>query len=212
MTTGSSRVLVFLISAILIHLVRITTAADQYLLYAICSDGNTFPSNSTYGANRNSLLSSLSSHTEIDYGFYNFSAGQDTDKVNAIALCRGDVTLETCRTCVNDTSHQLAGICSNNTEAIAWYDNCTIRYSNRPIFGTLETDSRFSWWLVSNLSKPVQFNQVLTTLLTDLRIKAANGSSLLKLAIGEDASSDQKVYGLVQCTPDLNHTMFRLPS
>jgi hypothetical protein len=36
----------------------------------------------------------MSSNTEIDYGFLNFSAGETPDKVNAIALCRGDILPE----------------------------------------------------------------------------------------------------------------------
>jgi hypothetical protein len=55
----------------------------------------------------------MSSNTEIDYGFYNFSAGEYPDKVNAIALCRGDISPEECRSCVNATSHDLLKGCPN---------------------------------------------------------------------------------------------------
>jgi hypothetical protein len=53
-----------------------------------------YTSNSTYRANLNTLLASMSSNTEIDYGFLNFSAGETPNKVNAIALCRGDILPE----------------------------------------------------------------------------------------------------------------------
>ena len=60
-----------------IHLV--TPTAAQY-----CYDTGNYTSNSTYRANLNTLLASMYSNTEIDYGFYNFSAGESPNKVNAI--------------------------------------------------------------------------------------------------------------------------------
>ncbi|RDX69762.1 Cysteine-rich receptor-like protein kinase 17, partial [Mucuna pruriens] len=46
------------------------------------SKGN-YTINSTYHNNLNTLLSSFSSHTQINYGFYNFSYGEGIDKVYA---------------------------------------------------------------------------------------------------------------------------------
>ncbi|RYQ93805.1 hypothetical protein Ahy_B09g100046 isoform B [Arachis hypogaea] len=43
--------------------------------------------NSNYAKNLNTLLSTLTSNTKINYGFYNSSYGQNTDRVNAIGLC-----------------------------------------------------------------------------------------------------------------------------
>ncbi|KAF9672190.1 hypothetical protein SADUNF_Sadunf11G0014900 [Salix dunnii] len=63
-----------------------------------------YTANSTYQRNLNSLLSSLASDTQIDYGFYNLSVGEFPDRVNAIALCRGDVNVDVCRSCVNDST------------------------------------------------------------------------------------------------------------
>ena len=80
-----------------IHLV--TPTAAQY-----CYDTGNYTSNSTYRANLNTLLASMYSNTEIDYGFYNFSAGESPNKVNAIVLCRGDVSTDVCRTCINESS------------------------------------------------------------------------------------------------------------
>ena len=67
----------------------------------VCSDKGNYTSNSTYKANLNHLLSTLTSNTQIDYGFYNSSYGQDPDKVYAIGLCRGDVNSDECRSCLN---------------------------------------------------------------------------------------------------------------
>jgi len=66
--------------------------------------------------------SSLYSNTEIDYGFYNSSYGQNSDKVYAIGFCRGDVhvNLDDCRGCLNITTSLLKKHCPNQKETIGW--------------------------------------------------------------------------------------------
>ncbi|KAK9286715.1 hypothetical protein L1049_015118 [Liquidambar formosana] len=203
MTTGSSRLL-FLISAILIILVRITTAQEYYLLFAHCSESAKYSRFSPYMYNLNAVFNNISSNTQIDYGFYNFSVGENSNKVNAIALCRGDVSQEACRGCIDYATREITRICPDQMEAIAWYDNCTLRYSNRTIFGTVELRPHFYWWIVDNASNVIQFNQTLRTLLANLQIQAASGGSLRKFATAEaNFMSFETVYALVQCTPDL---------
>ncbi|KAH7569241.1 hypothetical protein JRO89_XS06G0128700 [Xanthoceras sorbifolium] len=204
MAIGSSRLFFFLFCA-LAHLTILTVAQPNFL-YHFCSDqsGN-YTTKSTYQKNLNTLLSSITSNSEINYGFYNFSAGQNSDKVNAIALCRGDVNLDACRSCINDSISQLTQICPNQKEAIGWYDYCMLSYSNRTIFGVKDTSRIFYMWNTRNVSSVDQFNQVLTTLLESLRSRAASGSSLRKFATGNATAPDFKtLYALVQCTPDLS--------
>jgi hypothetical protein len=113
--------------------------AQPNFLDNFCINGNgNYTANSTYQTNLNILLSNLSTNTEINYGFYNFSYGQNTDKVNAIGLCRGDVKPDVCRKCLNDSRVLLTQLCPNQKEAIGWYENCMLRYSNRSIFGIME--------------------------------------------------------------------------
>ncbi|KAL5839813.1 hypothetical protein ACOSQ4_012421 [Xanthoceras sorbifolium] len=204
MAIGSSRLFFFLFCA-LAHLTTLTVSRPNFLFY-FCSDqlGN-YTTNSTYQKNLNTLLSSITSNSEINYAFYNFSAGQNSDKVNAIALCRGDVNLDACRSCINDSISELTQICPNQMEAIGWYDNCMLSYSNRTIFGVMKTSPVFYLWNPENVSRVDQFNQVLRTLLESLRSRAASGSSLRKFASGNATAPDfSMLYALVQCTPDLS--------
>ncbi|KAL5774744.1 hypothetical protein ACOSP7_012301 [Xanthoceras sorbifolium] len=142
MAIGSSRLFFFLFCS-LAHLTTLTVSQPNFL-YHFCSDklGN-YTTNSTYQKNLNTLLSSITSNSEINYGFYNFSAGQNSDKVNAIALCRGDVNQDACRSCINDSISELTQICPNQKEAIRWYDYCMLSYSNRTIFGVKDTSRIF---------------------------------------------------------------------
>ncbi|KAI9123749.1 hypothetical protein K1719_005049 [Acacia pycnantha] len=54
-------------------------------------------------------------------------------------MCRGDVPiLEVCQDCVQDATIRIASECPNNKEAIIWYDQCFLRYSDRSFFSTLQ--------------------------------------------------------------------------
>ncbi|TXG47120.1 hypothetical protein EZV62_026414 [Acer yangbiense] len=175
--------------------------------YHLCLSGNgNYTTNSTYQANLNSLLSSISSNSEISYGFYNLSAGQGSNKVNAIALCREDINLDVCYSCVNDSISKLTQLCPYRKEAIGWYDTCMLRYSNRDIFHIMDAETSLRYYLCNpnNVSSLDQFNQVLENLLDGLRSNAASGGSLGKFAVGyASAPAFKTLYALVQCTPDL---------
>lgn len=191
---------VFFIYALLI--LHALVAAD--LVYYNCPENSgTYTNNSIYHSNLNTLLSSVVK--EINYGFYNFSVGRSPDKVNAIALCRGDLTQDKCHSCLNNSKLQLPQVCPNQKEAIGYYDECMLRYTDRSILRTLETSPSY---LISNPNNAsYAFNQALKNLLDSLRSEAASGNSLLKFATGEaDVAGDKRVYGLTQCTPDLNES------
>ncbi|KAJ9169013.1 hypothetical protein P3X46_020483 [Hevea brasiliensis] len=199
----SSRLL-YLFLSVLIGLVAFTTAQPEFFLHS-CYNTRNYTSNSVYQSNLNILLSSLSSNINITYGFYSLSFGQDPDRAYAIALCRGDVLLDDCRSCVNDSARRILQDCPNQKEAIGWYDNCMIRYSNKSIFGVMEDWPRLALLNVNNVTSIDQFNQVLRTLMDRLRSEASSGSSLRKFATGEAPGPDfLTIYALAQCTPDLS--------
>jgi hypothetical protein len=194
---------VFIFCFILLCPVTLTFAQQDL---HVCSETGNYTSNSSYRANLNSLLASMSSNTEIDYGFYNFSAGENPDRVNAIALCRGDISTDDCRSCVNKSSHDLLQYCPNQKEAIIWHDKCMLRYSNKSIFGVMETSPSRIVFITANVSDVEGFNQVLRPLLDGLRDRAASGNSARKFAVGSAAApAFQTIHALVECTPDLDY-------
>ncbi|KAG5077658.1 hypothetical protein JHK82_056353 [Glycine max] len=138
-----------------------------------------YTADSTYNTNLNTLLSTLSSNTEINYGFYNFSHGQSPDRVNAIGLCRGDVEPDECRSCLNDARSNLTQDCPNQKEAIMQYDNCMLRYSNRTIFGNLEVEPVYCVRNLSNVMNGDVSKQALANLMRKLKGVAASGDSRL---------------------------------
>ena len=78
----------------------ISEAAPTYQ-YHYCSN-ETFTPNSTYQSNLNLLLSSLSSNSSIESGFYNITVGQNSSNntIYGLFLWRGDVTTKICQDCV----------------------------------------------------------------------------------------------------------------
>ncbi len=196
MKVGCSRLVLFFYFA-LIHAVIPTSA--QY-----CYETGNYTSNSTYRANLDSLLASMSSNTKIDYGFYNFSAGEYPNEVNAIAFCRGDISPNDCRTCINTSSQDLLKARPNQKEAIFWAQKCFVRYSFRSIFGIMEADPKIAYYNIGNVSDVVEFNKVLFPLLESLRNRASSGNFTLKFALQSVPTPDsQTIYTLLQCTPNL---------
>ncbi|KAL2324331.1 hypothetical protein Fmac_023389 [Flemingia macrophylla] len=192
------------ILAILISISQ-SHAQSSFLFHFCMNDKGNYTANSTYQNNLNTLLSNLSSNTNVDYGFYNFSYGQERDRVNAIGLCRGDVKPDACRSCLNDSRVLLTQLCPNQKEAIGWYDNCMLRYSNRSMFDTMEDSPSFFMWNNGNATDVEQFNQVLKNLLDSLTNNASLGDSHLKFAAADVTGPGfQTIYGIVQCTPDLS--------
>ncbi|KAK9991780.1 hypothetical protein SO802_026765 [Lithocarpus litseifolius] len=179
-----------------------------------CSNTGTFSNNSTYASNLNLLLSSLLSNVTANGGFYNTSAGQDPNKVYALALCRGDLDTGKCYTCTNISSLDITKQCPDQKEAIIWGAECILRYSNRNIFGTMEVLPSQCVPNPNNISSADldQFNQTLYNLMGSLGTQASLGSSSIKyFAVGDKSfSSSRNVYGLVQCTPDISQMDCRI--
>ncbi|GAB4831020.1 hypothetical protein Ancab_005035 [Ancistrocladus abbreviatus] len=189
----------------LFYLVSLTAAQPDFSSYFCFDTNGNYTNNSTYQKNLNTLLSSITSNTQINYGFYNFSAGQDPDKVYGIGLCRGDASVATCHSCLNNSATKLVELCPVQKEAIGWYDKCMLRYSNSSIFGVEEESPSPILFNTGNVSDVEQFNQKLGGLLSSLQTIAASGDSRRKFATGEaNVSNFEKTYALMQCTPDLS--------
>lgn len=137
----SSRFLFFLSCLLSLQVLPLITLAQPQMLYHDCTVENT--TNGSYHENLNRLLTSIYTNTQIDYGFYNFSYGNDPDKVYANGLCRPDITPESCRGCLKNASESLTTLCPNSKEAIGGLDNCILRYTNRSIFGVMEEGPAF---------------------------------------------------------------------
>ncbi|XP_073139410.1 cysteine-rich receptor-like protein kinase 8 isoform X2 [Henckelia pumila] len=180
---------IFLLAHVIINLVAATVNLGDF---------------STYKSNLETLLYSLPTKIDIN-GFYNASLGQNPDTVYASALCRGDVQLDACRECIQNTTNQLVESYPNK-QAVIWKDFCTLRYSNESMFGILaESPEIYVWSMGSISSNPHHFMEDVYRLLDNISMEAAERGCLRKVAAGNTSTVDRDtVFSLVQCTPDLS--------
>ncbi|GAB4830968.1 hypothetical protein Ancab_040211 [Ancistrocladus abbreviatus] len=201
----------FLSLFLLILMIQIHRTSSAWLPVRIsCYCPNTtatFDSNSTYQTNLDGLLSSLSSNATRPNGFYNTTAGGGSaETIYGSLLCRGDVTTDMCKTCVNTAvSNVTKTCCPRYKEAIIWYDECTVRYSNKSFFGQLDEDVYVPMHNTRDIPiNKTGFMQVLGNTLNALALKTASGGSEKKFATMEtNFTSYITLYTLAQCTPDL---------
>ncbi|KAI4295825.1 hypothetical protein L6164_035827 [Bauhinia variegata] len=173
----------------------------------VCANTSTYAPNSTYQTNLNQLLSSLSSNASQSDGYYNATAGQNNhgSTVYGAFLCRGDVTTDTCRDCVSNATSQVLQRCPNETNAVIWYDECLLQYSNESFFSTVQAIPMVLMLSTANITEQSPFTQLLGDTLNALADETANGGGGKKFATKEaNFTSFQTLYTLGQCTPDLS--------
>ncbi|KAM4112999.1 hypothetical protein ACJW30_05G184300 [Castanea mollissima] len=193
----------------MLSLISLTAhAADPIHLNTVC-ENTTFSPNSIYQSNLKSLLSSFSSNANLE--FYATTKGQNTsDPVYGLSNCRGDVTSQVCRECVEAAVKELTNKCSRQKVAVTWYDECILRYSNWSFLTTVDERPMFGLLNTQNVTDQDKFNQLVNTsmiaLLTDLAREISDVSTGAK-KFGTrqvNISAFQTLYNLLQCTPDLS--------
>ncbi|EOA17870.1 hypothetical protein CARUB_v10006279mg [Capsella rubella] len=180
----------------------------EYVGYKCSSERSSYLDNSTYSANLKTLLSSLSSK-ENNYifarGFQSLPVGEKSPNyVFGLYLCRGDVSLEACRDCVNFAVKDILNQCKNGKEASIYYDACTLRYADRNIL--LDPVTNVPQLMENQNTVPDdqsgRFNKVLLSLMNEIVKEAVVSPRMFAYKEGKYTSS-KTVYVLGQCTPDL---------
>ncbi|KAL8214979.1 hypothetical protein R6Q57_004428, partial [Mikania cordata] len=188
-----------------IYLTNFFIKAQPPYPFYICHNDTTYTPNSLYNTNLDAVLASLP-NTNTGYGYFNATAGQGTDAAYAICLCRGDVVLDMCQSCLGDAIFRLRHTCLNQSEAVIYYQYCLLKYSNDPILGS--NDMMRDYFPLNNINSfdnKEQFNGLLQPFMTKLRREAAAGGSLLKFAMeNTHGPNDTTLYGLTQCVPILS--------
>ncbi|KAK3039733.1 hypothetical protein RJ639_027074 [Escallonia herrerae] len=174
------------------------TTPQQTLAYYRCSTDGNYTANSTYAANLKTLLSSISTTSDL---FFNASIGQKEDQVYALAICRFTETVTSCRSCLNDSSQAITRACPHQKETFGGYDECRLRFSNRNILSSMEDGILYRRCNMNDAANISQFDDALAKLLLSLNDAAAAPQ---KYAAGEgNYTSLSKIYGMQQCTPDI---------
>ncbi|PWA79933.1 cysteine-rich RLK (RECEPTOR-like protein kinase) 26 [Artemisia annua] len=142
----------------------ITLAQPNFLAFDCFNYVGNYTRNSSYQSSLDTTLSRLLSMV----------GGK---AVYTVALCRGDVNLDVCRSCLNDSIVRLRKICPIQKQAIGYYDFCTLNYYEALLGNTI------NYYVVlmntQNASDVDRFNEALSPLLNNLTAEASAGGSLL---------------------------------
>ncbi|KAI3959519.1 hypothetical protein MKX01_025035 [Papaver californicum] len=163
-----------------------------------------YTSGSEYETNlKNFLLPSLVSNGSIN-GFFNTSVGTNPNNtVYGLVQCRGDISIDDCKTCLNSSSVVVIQKCSNHIDADIRLETCLLRYSNTRFFGEVDKSMVVWSWVPENVTNPVVFNRQLCIFMDNLDSNASLKSS--KFEVGSIKYNDfSSIYGMVQCTQDLS--------
>ncbi|KAI9076979.1 hypothetical protein K1719_041055 [Acacia pycnantha] len=177
-------------------------------LHHNCSSSKTFPADGAFQSDLTTVLSSLASANTEFYNTTFVSGGGGT--IYGLYMCRGDIVNNPtlCHQCVVKATQRLSSECRASKEAIIWYDECMIRYSNSSFFSTINTRPRLSLLTTGNVSNQANFMRTLYHVLNktaDESAKPATGKK--KYATGTaNFSRFQTVYCVAQCTPDLTRS------
>ncbi|RZC50731.1 hypothetical protein C5167_019168 [Papaver somniferum] len=110
----------------------------------------------------------------VNNGFSNRTNGNNLDKVHGLFLCRGDQTNDACQSCVTTAAEEITKKCPNKKDAIIYYDECMVRYSNQSM---VQKNPGVSLFNMNNASDPDRFKPLLGELLEELVTRATANSS-----------------------------------
>ncbi|KAG2255843.1 hypothetical protein Bca52824_075137 [Brassica carinata] len=138
-------------------------------------------------------------------GFQNATVGEDPDMVNGLFLCWGDVSAEVCRNCVAFVVKDTLDRCPEEEKVVLYYDQCMVRYSNRNILSTVNTEGSLVLKNTKNVTsnQKDRFRDLVLSTLNPAAVEAASSSRKFD-ARKANWTASQTLYGLVQCTPDLS--------
>ncbi|KAM3247142.1 cysteine-rich receptor-like protein kinase 25 [Capsicum annuum] len=174
-------------------------------VYFSCSMSN-YTEGSKYQTNLNRLLYRSLYNNGGNSIYTKASEGEEPDKVYGVFLCRGDVAPKECQKCIDIASEQIPRECPLSKQAGVWYDECLVRYSNVSFAAALHVTVYLVSHRLGNVSRPEQFKGNLSAMFDNLITQATTVNSNLKYAgtNSDEISPFQRLYGMVQCLPDLS--------
>jgi len=180
----------------------INSQAEPTLRHKDCY-GTTGTANASFNSNLASLFESFLSKASQNYSFYNDNSNIG---IYGLYLCRGDVSNESCKSCVSSATLKIINLCPSSTEAIIWYDECTLRYAEVNFFGEPDTGPLFIMYNMENTTSPGKDNNYARALFDQLirRVNEKDRFFETDEQIVNIGGRSLPSYGFVQCTRDLN--------
>lgn len=195
--------------ALLLLLMRRSSlvTAQLTVLHKMCSNASNFMDGSQFESNLEGVLYRALKNEESDFLSY-YNEGEEPDKVYSLFLCRRDVPITDCKKCINAAGQEILKECPFKEEAIIWYDQCMIRYSNRSFISIAEKQPAVCLPNPENVIEPDQFTEILDNMFANLVSVATSIPSNRMYATNETGvGNSTNLYGMVQCQPDLSRVL-----
>ncbi|KAI3902457.1 hypothetical protein MKW92_008957, partial [Papaver armeniacum] len=96
-------------------------------------------------------------------GYYNATAGRNPDMVYGSLQCRGNIASQDCQSCARTAAKEIITEkrCPKSKQAIIWYEECMLRYSDQYYFNLMQDNPRVLFWSINNVTDPDKFNPIL---------------------------------------------------
>ncbi|KAL5223441.1 hypothetical protein ABZP36_010080 [Zizania latifolia] len=172
-----------------------------------CSKTDNYTMNSQYQMNLNQLLNSLPIEAKKNGGFYKASFGAAPDEIFALIMCYSYRSWTQCENCLYAAANGITLFCPYSRTVDAVYDTCLLRYSNAFFFSAANT--KVAFYFLKGYTDPSSMDAARRKLMGQLTEDAAGSPSPLRtanrsLAYKDSQGSPQVIYGMAQCTRDLN--------
>ncbi|XP_021719470.1 putative cysteine-rich receptor-like protein kinase 9 [Chenopodium quinoa] len=182
----------------------VTPTSSQFHIHSeyCLEDVGNYTTDSTYHENLIDLLPNLINKASLST-FDNITVGQGIDQTYGLYMCRGDLNGQQCHDCVEAASKTIVEKCPTQKEAIMWYQECMVRYANRPIYSHQEQSQMSYTWSLVNVSDPTKFGKLISEMMDGLIEQAAYNSSRGYATDQGELTLFENVYAFAQCTPDI---------
>lgn len=199
---------IFLISSLILLLQTLHGVKAGF----ICV-GSSFPSNSSYHKNRDSLFSTLSDKVTTNGGFYNASL----DGVQVLAFCRRGYERQDCINCIEKSIREIKRSCSNRVDSFDCDSDdgdrvsCFVRTTNHSTYQQLELGPATndpSPVVIDTSAKNMTLFRQEWEAMVNRTLEAAttdNSTTVLKYygAVNAEFTEFPNVYMMMQCTPGI---------
>ncbi|KAF3335235.1 cysteine-rich receptor-like protein kinase 15 [Carex littledalei] len=164
-------------------------------------------SDTTFKNNLHSLLMSITTSAQSNGGYFNDTVGVGTsnDRIYGLGMCYASANLTECNSCLSTVASDITNDCPDSKDAGTWQESgpCFIRYSNENFFSVADTTSHIIYSSENYRDRELFGNA--RNALFDQLIAKTNASANMVASGQESVNEIGKLYGLLQCTRDLNH-------
>ncbi|XP_066359784.1 antimicrobial ginkbilobin-2-like protein [Miscanthus floridulus] len=174
-----------------------------------CSTSDNYTDGSQYKKNLDQFLAALPTAAGDNGWFYKGSAGSGPDAVFGLIICFADRDASDCLYCISTASAGITTACLGSRNVSAAYDACVLRYSAAPIPATADLGYVFAEPLtaigmpVTSEAVPDAYVPLMAALSSGIAFDPSR-SFRSSMAYSSTGSQEMKMYGLAQCTRDLN--------